>query len=313
MTRAVVVNPEVAGRLVLADVGDPDPAPSEALVRVAAISLNRGEVRRAMSADAGWRPGWDLAGTVERAARDGSGPPAGTRVVGFLASGAWAEAAAVSTRALAPLPDAVSFAQGATLPVAGLTALYALEQAGSLLDQSVLITGATGGVGYFACQLAHGAGARVTAVVRRQDQVGLIQATGADHVVVTDDASGAAVHGPFDRALDSVGGRTLATVLAMMAPGGTCVAFGASDGPDVPFNISRFYATGGVTLYGFILFYEVQSKPAAAGLARLARLVQDGRLRPLITVEEPWEKVADVAQQLVNRRYAGKAVLLVAR
>ena len=103
-------------------------------MRVAAISLNRGEVRRAMSAEAGWRPGWDLAGTVERAARDGSGPPSGSRVVGFLASGAWAEAAAVPTRALAVLPDAVTFVQAATLPVAGLTALYALEQAALLPD-----------------------------------------------------------------------------------------------------------------------------------------------------------------------------------
>jgi len=311
MIRAVVVDPQVAGRLALAEVGDPVPGPSEAVVRVAAISLNRGELRRAMSAEAGWRPGWDLAGTVERGAADGSGPAAGTRVVGFLASGAWAELVAVPTRALAPLPDEVSFAQAATLPVAGLTALYALERGGALLDRSVLITGATGGVGHFACQLAHEAGARVTAVVRRQDQVSLVRDAGADQVVVSEDASGAAAHGPFDLILDSVGGQTLANVLAMAAPGGTCVAFGASAGSDVTFNVSRFYATGGVTLYGFILFYEAQSKPVSAGLARLVRLVKDGRLRPLIAVEAPWDAVADVAQQLMDRRYAGKAVLHV--
>ena len=97
----------------------------------------------------------------------------------------------------------------------------------------------------------------------------------------------------------------------MAAPGGTCVALGASEGSEVPFNVSRFFATGGVTLYGFILFYEAQSKPVPVGLTRLARLVQNGRLRPLIAVEEPWDSVAEVAQQLVNRRYAGKAVLQV--
>ena len=127
--------------------------------------------------------------------------------------------------------------------MAGLTALYALEHGRSLLDQSVLITGATGGVGYFACQLAHEAGARVTAVVRRPDQVEMVRSAGADHVVVTDDAS--AAYGPFDRILDSVGGRTLGNVLAMAAPGGACVAFGASEGAEVTFNVSRFYATGG--------------------------------------------------------------------
>jgi NADPH:quinone reductase len=101
-------------------------------VRVEAISLNRGEVRRAGMAEAGWRPGWDLAGTIEQPAADGSGLPAGARVVGLLPSASWAETVAVPTDALAALPDAVCFAQAATLPVAGLTALYALEQGGNL-------------------------------------------------------------------------------------------------------------------------------------------------------------------------------------
>jgi NADPH:quinone reductase-like Zn-dependent oxidoreductase len=312
MTRAVVVDPGASGRLVIAETDEPRPRPSEAVVRVAAISLNRGEIRRAMSAEAGWRPGWDLAGTVERAAADGSGPAAGARVVGFLPSGAWAESVAVPSNALAELPSAVTFAQAATLPVAGLTALYALEQGGALLDRNVLITGATGGVGYFACQIAHAAGACVTAVVRRQDQVDLVTGTGADHVVVTGDASGAEPHGPFDRIVDSVGGRTLTNALAMAAQGGTCVALGASESGEVTFNLSRFYATGGATLYGFILFHEVLSKPASVGLARLARMVADGRLRPLIEVEASWTEIGRVAQQLTDRRYAGKAVLHLA-
>ena len=88
--RAVVVDPDSPANLALAEVERPRPEPSEALVRVEAVSLNRGEVRRAESAEPGFRPGWDLAGTVERAAADGSGPPEGARVVGFLPSGAWA-------------------------------------------------------------------------------------------------------------------------------------------------------------------------------------------------------------------------------
>src|SRR5919107_3281872 len=129
--RAVVVNRKASARLTLEQVEPPEPAPAEALVRVAAFSLNRGEVRRIQATPDGWQPGWDLAGTVERAAADGSGPPEGARVVGFLPSGAWAELVAVPTDSVAALPEGVSFEEASTLPVAGLTALYALEEGGN--------------------------------------------------------------------------------------------------------------------------------------------------------------------------------------
>src|SRR5579885_2218674 len=99
--RAVVVDPSVAGRLVIREVEAPTASRSEALVRVKAISLNRGEVRTASTAEAGWRPGWDFAGVVEQQATDGSGPPTGARVVGTLDNGAWAELLAVPTFRLA--------------------------------------------------------------------------------------------------------------------------------------------------------------------------------------------------------------------
>jgi NADPH2:quinone reductase len=156
--QAVIVDPEAPARLGLGEVEEPEPVPSEALVRVSAISLNRGEVRRSQAAEAGFRPGWDLAGTVERAAADGSGPSEGARVVGLLPSGAWAERVAVPPDSLTELPENVSFEQAATLPVAGLTALYALEKGGGLVEKSVLVTGASGGVGLFALELAHSPG-----------------------------------------------------------------------------------------------------------------------------------------------------------
>ena len=75
--RAVIVDPKQAGRLLLGNAAPPRPAYTEALVRVLAFSLNRGEVRMTRAPRPNWRPGWDLAGTVEKAAEDGSGPPVG--------------------------------------------------------------------------------------------------------------------------------------------------------------------------------------------------------------------------------------------
>ena len=309
--RAVVVDPASEGRLSVAEVEEPEPAPSEALVRVAAVSLNRGEVRRAEAAEPGFRPGWDLAGTVERPAADGSGPGEGTRVVGFLPSGAWAELAAVPTNALAGLPEGVSFEEAATLPVAGLTALYALDKGGGLLGRNVLITGASGGAGLFALQLANLSGARVVALVRRQEHEDLVRETGAHEVAVDEAGAAAKEYGPYHLILDSVGGEVLGNTLSMLAPEGTCVSFGVSGGPEVTFDASELYLTGGAKLYGFILFHEVIARPASEGLSRLVNLVEEGRLEPRIEVEAPWTEVGEVATQLIDRGYTGKAVLHV--
>ena len=127
--RAILVNPDVTGKLALGEVEAPTPRPNEALVRVHAISLNRGECNRAQNSPAGLLLGWDIAGTVEQTAADGTGPKEGDRVVGVLQTGAWAELIAVPSTNLAVLPDSVSFEVASTFPVAGLTALYALDRA----------------------------------------------------------------------------------------------------------------------------------------------------------------------------------------
>lgn len=306
--RAVVVDPAAPGRLVISSVPDPTPDRGEAIVRVRAISLNRGEVRRSGMAQAGWRPGWDLAGEIERAAADGSGPRAGARVVGMLGEAAWAERVAVPTNALAELPEKVTFSQAATLPVAGLTALYAMAKGGLLIGRRVLVTGATGGVGDFAVQLARLAGAHVTATARRQDQVASLRALGAHDVTVGDEIPASP---KYDLILDSVGGRTLGTALAALERGGVCVNFGVSATSEVTFDVRNFFVAGRTTLYGFYLFTELGDQPAGVGLRRLAILVADGQLTPHISVERPWKDIAQVAQDLMARRYPGKAVLIV--
>jgi len=309
---AVIVDPAAPGTLTIREVALPTPLPSEALVRVAAVSLNRGETRRAMDAAERWCPGWDLAGVVAQEAADGSGPRTGARVVGLLRSGAWAEFVVVPTHALAVLPDAVTFAQAATLPVAGLTPLYALARGGLLLHGRVCITGATGGVGDFAIQLAHLAGAEVIAQVRRPDQVAVVKQIGADAAVIGEEATAFTQHAPYDLVLESVGGRCLAAAMATLSKDGVCVSLGGSASHEATCDFRQFRQTGRTTLYGFMLFEELALKPASDGLAHLAGLVAAGQLRPTISVEAPWTEIGQVARQLLDRKFVGKAVLHVA-
>jgi NADPH:quinone reductase-like Zn-dependent oxidoreductase len=305
---AVVVDPDAPGRLVIRSVPGPAPDRGEAIVRVSALSLNRGEVRRSGMATAGWRPGWDLAGVVERAAADGGGPSVGARVVGFLPEGAWAQRVAVPKNALAELPDKVTFSQAATFPVAGLTALLALGKGGPLLGKRVLVTGATGGVGDFAVQLARLAGAHVTASVRRADQTASVRQLGAHEVVVGDEIPR---EPKYDLIVESVGGKTLGTALAALQRSGVCVTLGVSASAEVTFDAREFFVTGRTTLYGFYLFTEFGSEPASVGLRRLADLVAAGQLSPHISLERPWKEIGQVAQDLMARRYQGKAVLVL--
>jgi NADPH2:quinone reductase len=308
--RAVVVDSHAVGRLAIRPMPVRAPLPSQALVRVKAISLNLGEVRRALTmAEAGWRPGWDLAGLVEQAAADHSGPPAGARVVGFVPAGAWAELVAVPTNALAQLPDSVSFAQAATLPVAGLTALYALEQNGAVLGRRVLVTGASGGVGHLALELARQAGAFVVAAVRRPEREKHARVAGAHEVVIGEEPSAASGFGPYHLTIESVGGASLATALRMIAPGGMCLLLGVSSASATTIDAATFMRTGGASLYGFILFHELPHRPAGEGLSRLVAMVAAGQLHPQIEIEAPFEQIAKVANQLYSRGIAGKAVL----
>jgi NADPH:quinone reductase len=304
--RAVVVDKSVSGGLALREIASPVPKPSEVLVRVHAISLNRGEVRMALGQmPDGWRPGWDFAGIVEKAT-DGSGPLEGMAVSGMAPSGAWAELVCVPATQVAALPRNVSFSQAATLPVAGLTALHALRRGGALAGQHILITGANGGVGTFACQLARQAGAHVTAVIRERNHETLMRDLGAESTALS--AEIASLKERFSLILESVGGSSLAAALGLLAPGGTCVLFGASQSSETVFDASKF-RVGGTSLYGLILGYELQREPPSIGLPPLLEAMAAGPLKAMISVERPWLDIGTVAADLMARRFSGKAVL----
>jgi NADPH:quinone reductase len=312
-TRAIVVDRSAAGGLALRPV---EPAPRNAgaaRIRVTAISLNRGEVRRALTqAEPGARPGWDFAGIVEEPAADGSGPKAGTRVVGLLPSGAWAEHVDCPTHAIAALPEAVADAAAACLPVAGLTALHALRHGGLLLGRKVLVDGASGGVGHLACQLAGASGALVWGHIRRPEFRAAIADSCADRIVLGPDLNAAAAHGPYHLILDSVGGSALAAALSMLQPGGTCVHFGVSEAATATIASRDFFATGGTSLYGLYLFDELRrTEPASVGLSLLAGLIERRLLKPQIAVEAPWSEIGAIARRLIERDFMGKAVLHV--
>src|SRR5215469_15246415 len=309
--RAVVVDPAAPGRLAVKPVEWRDPDRDEMAVRVTAISLNRGETRRAVQqAEPGWRPGWDFAGIVETAAADGSGPSPGTRIVGILPSGAWAERLNCRTHAVAALPDAVGDADAATLPVAGLTALHALRQGGLLLGRKLLVDGASGGVGHLACQLAVAAGAQVWGHVRREEYRAAVAEWCGERVVLGRELTAAKPYGPFWLILDSLGGSALGAALNMLQPGGTCVTFGVSDAAHTSFESRDFFATGGVRLYGLTLFYELMSvERAGIGLALLAELVAAKKLRSKVAIEARWEEIGTIARRLIDREFTGKAVL----
>src|ERR1700759_3268215 len=188
----------------LRELSEPRPQRNEAVVKVHAFSLNRGELRSIRNNGEGWVPGQDVAGVVLKQAEDGSGPPAGSRVVALTDEFAWAQRVAVPGHRMAVLPDNVSYSQAATLPVAGLTALRTLRHGAPLLGKRVLITGAAGGVGTLAVQLAARSGARVTAVVGSSERGRHLR--GADEIVEGIDQG----QGLFALILESAGGPSLA-------------------------------------------------------------------------------------------------------
>ncbi|MFD5321099.1 zinc-binding dehydrogenase [Streptomyces sp. NPDC127098] len=297
--RALLVDPDAPGSLRLSTAAEPEPAPHELLIDVTHISLNRGEVQFAGRRPPGTVHGYDAAGVVARAAANGSGPAVGARVAAF-GPGAWAERMAVDTTAVAEVPDGVDPADAAALPMAGVTALRTLR-ARDILGRRVLITGAAGGVGRYAVQLAALGGAQVIASVGSAARAAGLPELGAHQVVTGLDG----IDRPVDLILDTVGGPQLAAAWELLAPGGVVRNIGwASDEPAVFAPYSLFSIGPAKTMSTFGDVREV-----GPDLGTLLGLVAAGRLSPEIDWHGPWERIDEATRALLDRRVAGKAVL----
>lgn len=298
--QALIVDAEAPNAMRIAEVAQPTVGPTNALIEVHHVSLNHGDLNDARSGriPPGGVLGSDAAGVVAEAARDRSGPEVGARVVA-LAQGAFAERIAVEVHSMAEVPESVDLSEAAALPVAGLAALRALRAAGPLLGRRVLITGASGGVGRFAVQLAARAGAHVIAsvgsVARRQ---GLAE-RGADEVVVGLDG----IEQPVDVVLDNVGGPHLVAAWRLLAPGGSLQSIGWTSGEPAVFPP---YSTIGPpkSISSFLNQGE-----AAEELSTLVRLLANGSLGVEIGWRGPWKQFAEAVEALRGRRVNGKAVL----
>jgi NADPH:quinone reductase len=293
----------------LANVDAPAPRADEALVAVEAYSVNPGEIML-LSSGREEPPGKDIAGRVLRAAADGSGPGAGTRVVAHVEAGGWAEQVAVPTSRLAVLPDAVPADVAAALPLAGLTALRLLRAAGGVAGRRVLLTGASGGVGHYFVELAAAIGTKVTAITSTPARGERLLALGADAVATSvEDAQG-----PFDVAIDSVGGDVFGQALLKLTRGGLMLWCGQASRQPARADFFALFALPerpvDVTIRS--LLYWTEADRDGEDLATLVDLVAAGRLHPEIGERAAWTDSPRVLADVRARRVRGKAVLTVA-
>lgn len=305
--RALLVDHSAPAGLRLGQAPDPEPAPHQALIRVAATSFNFGEVRHFLAdAPDGKVLGWDAAGFVERAASDGSGPPVGTPVVTLAPDGAWAELRAVDTDSIGTAPAGADPGAISTVPVAGTSALRALHRLGPLLGRRVLITGSTGGTGRYAVQLARMGGAHVVASTGDPAAHGDgLRLLGAHEVI----AEPGKLDAPVDGVLDLVGGSQLVDAYGVLAERGTLVAVGHAAGQSEHFPFGALFGDYGRHDRSITSFFLLGCTGLAPDLTWLAARVAAGDLDPQISWRGSWDRAAEAAEALLGRRLHGKAVL----
>jgi NADPH2:quinone reductase len=301
----------------------PEPEGRGVVVEVAAagicypdVLLTRGEYQ--MKPDPPFVPGSEVAGRV-RSAPAGSGLAEGARVAAFPVLGGFAEAVEVDPAMVFPLPETLTYEQGAALPMNYLTCHFALRERGMLrAGETVLVHGAAGGVGTAAVQLAAAWGARVVAVVSSDDKGQVARDAGAHEVVPADgfrDAVRELTAGRgVDVVVDPVGGDRLTDSLRSLAPGGRHLVIGFTAGSIPEVRVNRLLLNN-ISLVG-VGWGAWWTHPAGPGVGYLRRqwddlvpLLESGAIDPVIGEVRALDDVVAALTAVDERRALGKLLL----
>jgi NADPH2:quinone reductase len=259
-------------------------------------------------------PGSEVAGTV-RSAPEGSALAAGQRVAAFPGLGAYAEVVAVPEGMAFPLPDRLSFLQGAALPMNYLTMHFGLLRRGHLREgETVLVHGAAGGVGTAAVQLAAALGARVIAVTSTAEKAEVARAAGAAETVLADgfrDAVKELTGGQgVDLVVDPVGGDRFTDSLRSLAREGRLLVIGFTAGEIPQVKVNRLLLNNiSVVGVGWGAFWTRRPEYLQEQWAELLPLLEAGRLDPVLGTSYRLEDAAQALLELDERRAAGKVLL----
>ncbi len=309
-----------AGVLRLAQTALPGIADNEVLVRVQAAGLDRGTWHQMTGRPyllrlvAGLRkprnpvPGLDVAGTIVKVGTAVTRFRPGDEVFGF-SRGSFAEFAVAREARLAAMPGNVTFEQAAALPVSAVTALLALTDVGQARPgDKVLVTGASGGVGSYAIQLAKALGAEVTGVCSGA-KLDLVRSLGADHVIDYAREDFADGSHRYDLIIDIAGNPAISRLRRALAPGGTVVMVGGEEGGSWTGGMDR-------QLRGLVLspvlrhrLKMVTPRQRAADLKRLTRWIEAGSVSPSIDRIYQLDQVPEAMRYLAAGQARGKVVI----
>ncbi|MFF8810769.1 quinone oxidoreductase family protein [Streptomyces pactum] len=286
----------------------PRPGPGELLVRNEAIGVTLPMVRKVRD---GGVPlpgvlGGEVAGRVAVVGPGVTGFAVGDRVTALCFTDAYAEQSVVSAAMASPVPEGAGAVAAVALVRSGLVALGAYASARPEPGDSVLVTGAAGGVGHLAVQLARARGAsRVVAAAGSAAKAGFLRGLGADEVVCYDDASWGE---PVDIVLDAVGGELLSSAVAALAPGGRLVAYSSGGGTIAAYDL----LVGGRSVTGFQMARTAAIRPALVEGWRqeLWGLLAEGRLTVSVHAELPLTEAAEAHRIIEARANLGKVVLV---